>query len=334
LSNKERSRIENHPLFRTEGIAMHSDAGNPNQHIENMLQKILVNDRVGLGDMRAKLLFNVANNCYMNAWLGIQATLPTAVDFKVGIFGSRFKTNSSAPSFELKSFVNLFLCDMLEKIVEMGTQFGFEALRRLSTILINIPLGNDKHLGIGPYFEAKSFIDPYWSMRTSLRFDQFLPKRHKRFFLAAKNPQDFDIDLTDEEQADQNLAFIDKQINNTVFPFPVCVDVFPGHVIQVNHAFLFDTPCWHIGVGLDFWYKSKEVLGLQTGNEIGAFPKNVFKASQPHTYQGKIFSEIGYHGITRYRNICWQALIAADVTVFSKDIGKDFTLGVRIGIDF
>ncbi len=333
LTNSEISSIKKAPFFRLNGIDTNSET-NPQPEIDAMLTKALVNDRFGFGDTRAKFLINIANNCYINAWLGIQATIPTAVDWRVGIVGGRCHSTPWVPLFELKALVNLALCDMAHKSIEMVTDFGVAALHRLASILINIPLGNEKHFGIGPYFECVSYLDEYWSTRTSARFEGYIPHTNRRFFIPTKVPADFQKDFTNPNLADAHLAFFNEQIINTLFPHDICVDVFPGFVFQVNHAFYVDNPCLHFGLGFDFWYKAREHLGISRSNTIGLFPDGLNKALRARAYQGKLYSEFGFHGISCTRAIGWEVLFTNDVTVFNKGIGKDFTLGLRIGLNY
>lgn len=337
LTPDEVNKIENNPFFTSENTG---EGITPDDNVEAFALKHLVSDRWGLGDSRLTALYNFYDSDCFQAWLGLQATIPTAVSFQRGIIAAEFNPDCPIPPFDIKRLFNLAFCfsgaqqrEANIVIKKETTDFLVGALDRLSTILINTPLGNNKHFGIGPQINLRYILNDYWSMHTYAVIETFLMHKEKRFFLIEKNPKDFDRDYTNEANAEQNLLFLNAQLINTIYPHPVCINVRPGFITKFNHVFMFDSACWHGSLGFDYWRQEKEKFERILDGCITK-PLAIKKGIRPSAQQGSFFGNFGYYGSAYCDRITWHALLTGEATIFNQGIGKSFTVGIRAGIDF
>lgn len=344
LTNKEIDRIKNSPFIAQLQLTQKDPSGcdeNEAKAKEFVLQH-LVSDRVGIGDSRLNLMWTPYCTSRTQFWLGLRMTLPTASTITSALLGGRFAECSDIPPFNVKRLFNTFFCAngaveqklANEEIQRTVTDFLVGTLDRLSTILINTPLGNGKHFGAGPEVTFKYNFNDYFSMQTYVAVEAFTKHKERRFFLVRKNQSDFDRNFrTDNaEIADANLAFLNQQIINTLYPRGVKIEVKPGLSAQVNHSFRYDTEHWNAHIGFDYWHQGKERLGaILKGPPI---PLVIEKGIRPPAQQGKVFAGFGYYGCTPCRGLGWHLLVNADATVFNKGIGESYTLGILLGIDF
>lgn len=338
LTNREIANIRNSPELREI-----NPGTTPDDAIEAFALCHLVSDKVGLGDSRLNLNYNVYNTCNTKIWLGLQATFPTAKTFRAGLIAGKFSPCTPEPEFNLQRIFNLLFCANspterrgAEAEVKNITQnFLIEVLDRLSTILINAPLGNGKHVGLGPQLDLQHIIDNYWRMHTTITMEGFFRHRERRFFLVDTPQQAFNRNYRDEAQATENLAFINKEIINTLFPKSVLISIRPGIMAKFRHAFMYDTAHFHGAFGFDFWRQGADEFGAIYEGCIPFQSFKIRKGFRSAAYQGKIFGSLGYFGGHLFgRSFCWHVLFNGDATVFHKGIGNNFTASLRAGIDF
>lgn len=333
-------QIKFNPYLRMLNADGSSENSNEEEVREFFIRRLLC-DRIGVGDTRVRLLNNIYNSPRTQAWLGIQFTVPTAHSFTRGILGGRFDDYACQPKFSLQRLFNLTpLIDVVENrsdiqqkmaTVELTTisqEFLLSALDRLSTLLLNTKLGNNRHTGIGPRFDLRCYCNDYLGMHTTAEFEYYTRRRQRRFFRITKNKHDFERNFQEPTDRTKNIAFLDTQIINTLFPLSICVNVHPGFRVQARHWLTYDSLHWHGSLGFDFWYQHRETL---EGVSCKLAKKHGIKQA---AYQGKAFGAFGYYGSSRRHRATWHILFTGDITCIYKNIGRDFTLGIRIGVDF
>lgn len=335
LNESEINQIKNAPFLQLAQGENTQDLALPDPEADNNAKQFFmqngINDRVGLGDTRIMALYNFFDNYYNNIWAGLQFTLPTATTLDSGIFFGSFNNCTSDGCFNLRDIINFNNCGRNDKVTDQIEQFSVGALRRLSTILINAPLGNRGHFGMGPHIDMKNYLTNTISLHTTVGFEYLFSKKEIRFFLTDKSKQNFNRDIADESQAQENLDFINQQIINTFFPHASCVNIRPGIIVKLNHALLFDTDHWHISTGFDFWYQQQEKIGSNE-RECGITENTINLGTLDRAYEGKFFGSIGYY--RTHKDFCWHTLFSSDVSAFSSGIGKSITTSLRVGIDF
>ncbi len=337
LSQSERDAIEQAPYFANENSFPENIYSFNN--LQNFGERNFVADRAGLGDLRLNALWKVYDHDRWGAWFGLSATIPTAVDFSTGIIGSKFSPCTKIPEFSIEKLFNLYLCPSSnEAIREAGnlissitTEFLIGALNRLSSILLNAPLGNGGHFELGPHLDIAYKINDKWLFHTYGVFQGSFSHEEYRYFLVRKNPAEFDRDYRNEERAQENLDFLNRQIINTLYPMPIKINVHPVFNLRAAESIECDYGKWHGLVGLDYWYKAAEKydcidkLSRRFDTSI-----NVEEAAQ----QFKIFLAFGYRGITPYKKVFWDLEFTGDKAIWSSNIGQDLTIAFRLTIDF
>lgn len=330
LNKTEEDAIKNAPFFTFDGANASS-----NSEFEEFAKANLVNDRFGIGDTRLVILGQLpSTNCFV-AHLGVEATIPTARNFINGLYGSELDPCKPVPNLKLDELINLFQCNHTNTANFIVQEFGKDAIRRLSTMLINVPLGNGGHFGFGPYGQFRNFIGDYIYIHTQLEWEFFSTRKRPRFFIVEKNPADFNRNLFDESKAKENLAFINEQLVNTFFPRMLCVDVKPGFLIKAKQAYIFDNGCWNMGVGADFWYQNQESLSFGSCPNFNLSDQSINAAIKPLAYQIKIFSHIGYFNIINKWGLDWNVIFTNDFTLKSEGISnEDFTMALTVAVNF
>jgi hypothetical protein len=336
LTQEEIDAIENNPFFETDDGG---EAIGPEEEVRKFALKHLVGDKFGVGDARLSLLGHIYKSPCKNLWFGLQATIPTSKTFVRGLLGGEFDPDEPIPPFNLQHFFNVFFCNNNEALAQNVirtelTDFLVEALDRLSTILINAPLGNGKHFGFGPEIDFRYTINEYASMHTYASLEAYTPHHEHRYYLVQKQPSDFDRDWENEALAGENLSVLNRLIVNTLFPVGIVTTVRPGFRFQFNHAFMYKSKHWDAKVGFDYWYQGKEDISPLLDRIPCVLPINIAKAKRPAAQQGKLFANIGYCDTLCSNAADWYVSLILDGTVFNKGIGENYTVGVRVGFEF
>lgn len=311
----------------------------PKEDTDKFVFNHLVSDKLGLGDTRLSLMYDILNRENNKFYIGLQTTIPTTKTFKKGLLGGSFSNCGGNPPFNIKRYFNLYLCaqgaeqKMLanQLINNEITDFLVGALDRLSTILINAPLGNGHHWGVGPQIDWIYKFDNFLSMHTYAAIEFFKKNNEIRYFLIKKDPAEFDRDWRDDAKAEENLTFLNQQMINTLYPIPSCAQIKPGRIYKFNHEFMYDSLNWHVSAGFDYWQEEKESMKIKKCIKDAVY---FDKAQRWKAYQGKLFGSVGYYGQNFCDTFNWNALLTLEGTIFHKGIGQNYTLGLRFGLDY
>ncbi len=334
LQDDEIERIKNNPFFRTDDGGV---GDTPKEEVRRFILRHLVSDRLGVGDSRVTALLHTycSDNC--NVWFGLQTTIPTAKAIQRGLIAGEFDPLQPIPPFNLQTLTNTFLCNNNQELADATLRREFiedltEVLDRLSTILINTPLGNGKHFGFGPELDIKYQIDDYFSMQSYASLQAYTPHRANRFYLIQKTESDFDRNWRDPALTGENLVTLNRLIVQTLFPIGIRTTIHPGVRFQMNHAFLYKSEHWDLSLGFDYWYMAQETQELLLPVVPFNLPLVAKKGCRPAAQQGKLFSTIGYfHNSECYD---WYFTFNYDATVFNTGIGRNYTLSFRLGFEF
>ena len=293
----------------------------------------LISDQLGFGDLRINFehLFIDTHKQMFSA--GIRATIPTAFAVKKGLYGTNFNTSTPAATFDL--YTDLLLPglstppDQNIPLVQQNVQtLGYAIMDRLATILVQTPLGNNHHLGIGVFTHNKMIFSERLSLSGLLSAEILLPANEQRFFvintpLSAFNAFDWADTSAATGQLSAKLDFLNQQFINKFFPKRYEVSVFPGFIIQSTSAFTYRGRRAVITVGTDLWWHTDErFLTIDAPAEI--------KNQQIIT---KSTAKIGYG----YQSMLWFSLekkfkpgsswkfgLRAEVTANSFGVGEEW----------
>jgi hypothetical protein len=340
LTDDEIDKINKSPFFATD--QSQTIANSPNDEVNRFALKHLVSDKFGVGDARLCLLAHLVKQECQDLWLGLQTTIPTARAFKRGLIGGEFNPDMPIPLLNLQHFFNVYFCNneipALNNAVIRKESIALliDVLDRLSTILINEPLGNGKHFGLGPEVDWRYSLNDYFSMHGYASVQFFMPHRETRFFLIEKTESDFDRNWRDPLNAGENLALLNQLIIETLFPVGIRTSITPGARFQINYQLMYKSEHWDLALGFDYWRQGGE--HQQPLLPIVPFNLSLVrsKAERPAAQQGKVFASVGYYGsIDRSRyDTDWYISANMDASVFNEGIGRTYTVGLRAGIEF
>jgi hypothetical protein len=327
ISDAERERIENEPFFKEDGTTPKNDE----TESEAYFRKHLANDRVGLGDTRVYLQAHIFHEFNSDAWLGLSSTVPTAFTLKEPIATGSFDELACNPPFDLVKLAQCFtLQDRFDGYPEEAMNFLEGTIDRLSTMVVDMPMGNGGFFGIGPKFDMAHYINYNWTLYTSVRYEYYFGKTETRFFRRTKNPADFNRDLDDDSKALENIEFINQQIINTFLPERAFVRVRPGDILQVKQSLMLDTDTWNASLGVDYWRLGQEVIDASQEQEQEL---DIAQGIRSKAHQVKIYGTLGYFKLGD-DDKCYHAMGTFDGTVNQRGIGRDFTVGLRLGVEF
>lgn len=355
LTEKEQEAIQNSTLFN--GGDTPRPSLTPSLDFSTFTEDHLINDKAGIGDLRTEIWYDLCpHHEHCSAFVGGQVTFPTARALLSGIAGapdSVFCTKI-IPYFDIQTMFNLYSASLsgdqnaAVALSTMVASSGIAALDRLSTILLNNPLGT-QHASVGPVFRADAY-SKYHSFGIQVTGDiaYYIPQHELRFFKTIKNPQAFDRDYNDSAQAQANLNFLMQQATDTLYPTAVCIKVHPGWTINLTGAFRFLRPDFELTFGYNLWAKTKEHFSpIEDSYGIcdpfaALYPEpryNVQKVlditagQSAHALQGKLFASVTAT-ITPGHSYNIRTGLRADATIHNYNLGADYTVAVDFILDF
>lgn len=317
-------------------------------------KRYLISDRFGFGDMRIELFRPLVCKEHYTLMGGIQVTLPTAFIIQNSLKGHIFCQKSSLPQFSFSEFADILTEDgsVSKKHADLQTILGpllRGGLDRLSANLLEVPLGNYNHAGIGLLIRSETCMSRvlelfpqmqrlffwlscmYWKSRMSLEY--ITPCQERRFFLIKKCPSAFiDRDYTDADQADNNLKFLEESLIEKFYPIALPITVHPGIIFHTTSKLFYTGSCWDFFLGTDTWVQTKEYL-----SDPEVCPKYIglldYKKSDSFfAYQGRVATGCVYHLERPDRT--WHFSLNLDSAITSSGIGKDYTVAVMVEANF
>lgn len=346
LTDAEQERLMNLPLFSGIGEVVPSSATLlPGLDLDTFRERHFINDKLGMGDLRLQLLYNFADDQRPPVRIGGQITFPTAVKFKEGIVGGHFCKTSTFPLIDYMKSFTLFKDGLTGSkrayldLSELWVSYGIETIDRLAGNLIDLPMG-EQHVNLGPLFHIESALSPHGCIGLVLDGEvKFaLPAHEIRMFRIKKDTVNFDRNYKDPSMVCENLQFLEEQSSHFLYPTPVKITTRPGLITKASAAFLVQPhESIQLTVGYDFWAQMREHLGniACVYSPVGFAPQQLdLAAGTKHkAYEGKIFG--GILGTVCNKDFYPVHIgLQGDATVHNHGIGKSYTVGMHLGIDF
>jgi hypothetical protein len=329
-----------------------------NEDAERFARSHLISDQLGFGDSRFYADIDIFDRDYFHAQLGLQVTLPTAFAVAQGLLGRQFQKITERPFFSFSQLFELGNGNNQSKAMAqlLAQQFTLCALDALAENLLEVGLGNNKHLGIGIYLQTRAelctLINRPWAeqffFKNRLSFDYYFPAHEVRNFIENNDLQGFEgLGLlrdaatikaeiaADPAYAQQVVTFLENQFVDRLFPFPFTTLVCPGVVLHSTSRLMYEAKRGGLHFGADTWLKSRERLrdicvvpaGPQRPPNI-----DVPVATVPLAYQLKLIGSVYYKVVRPQRE--WTLALNGDATVLSSGIGKDFTVSLNLEVNF
>jgi len=334
LTNQERKAVED--VFGEQ-----SDTEFQDQH--------MISDKIGIGDTRLVCAYHVLRCPDIALNLGFQLTIPTAFPFKKGLKGASFQQWKKIRhcKFSIQELWELAQEDV-NAATEYGSDFFLGALDTLSANLLDTPLGNNQHLGIGLFFQNKSRLSYYFKRpwadqihyKGNISLEYLLPRTERRFFLIRTDNDSLDKRLFDEERADDDPAYaanwlnlIEETFTNKFYPVALDTRIQPGLIFHWTSNMFYERGPWRYQLGTDWYIQTPTSLeSLEVPQDIGACNIELKKAEPPYMYQSKICGGIYYSFERPCRT--WNLSLYGDYTYWTEGLGKDFTLSLNLEVDF
>jgi hypothetical protein len=356
----------NYWLTQEEQDALEDAYGASTAEQRDYLQKHhLVADKIGFGDFRLSCdtqLF-ASNDDRFDCRVGGQITIPTAFALAQGIMGNHFVQCSRQQNLDFKNMTGYHLDEILtmaapapgdeaeknqEKAFSILKDLGIRALNGVSAQLLEAPLGNSGHLGIGGYYKTliplSVFIKRRWAQRFMYKGGMFLeylvPKTEQRMFV-----QRVDIDALDsrdyndesEQGSFDNMVFLEEQIIDKLFPFVYNATVHPGIIFRWTGTLSLESYHWLFNLGTDTWIRTQEVLtNIRPpfeGQENPIAPNlKTEQARRLLGYQWKGLASLGYK--VQRKKHTWILSLDGDYTFSQSGIGSDYTISLNLELDF
>lgn len=338
LNDKEIEKIKKSEFFTSSEPAI-TDFGTEEDG-DRFLRRHFMTDTVGLGDSRITLLMAPYQNERFKLWTGAQFTAPTAKKIRSNMLGEEIDFCAPTPTIDIQNLASLALCSSSEAakreankiLINDLSDFGIQFINRLSTILINTPLGNGKHWGVGPQIDFTYQFNNCWSTHGTAIFEWLATHRERRFFIKVPSKSVLNQCFRDTENPDEKLNLIGELAVNTLFPAPITVGVRPGYLIKVRQLVSFDTNLWNASLGVDYWRQAREKFVHFEFHDKQKYA--IKKAEHDSADQLKLYGSLGYHEEIPNCNMSWFGLFAWDAAVWSRNLGNNFTASAQFGINF
>jgi hypothetical protein len=331
-----------------------AEYGSATEDQTDYLQKhFLVADKIGFGDFRLTAdteAFDFNDNRF-NFRVGGQVTIPTACALAYGIMGNRFRLHerkedldfADLTGYHLDELVNMILGDdpQIDKVVSIFKNLGICALDGLSAQLLEAPLGNSGHFGVGAYTKSRMpisvFIKRPWAehfiYKGGMSLEYLFPRTEQRMFNKSTPLEEFDSrDFTSESQAYNNMIFLEQQIIDKFFPFVYPATVHPGIIFRWLGSLTYESRHWFFDIGTDTWVRSPEKLTCVRAPSDLVGELEINKAQRLMGYQWKVFGSLGYK--IQRRAHTWFLSLAGDYAMDQSGIGSDYIASFNVEVDF
>jgi len=330
---------------REKAVEAEFEPGDPVEQ-EKFRRKHFVSDEIGFGDTRFEGYYHLVDKPSVSLSLGVIATIPTAVSFKRGLYGSYYPKPSGAPLFNLDAFITLLTdgtAASQKAAFELVSNYALGAVDRLAANLLDTNLGNQKHFGIGfcGFYTTplSSWLNYAWTQPITFKskgsIEFLIPAHERRLFIKKIDTVGFaSRDFTSDNPiiAEENLLFLQQALTNQLYLYGFNARIQPGVIFRLTNKICYKKNNWDAYLGSDWWIQTGEHIRHVCGTSAEIAQLDLPKAKLWTAIQYKLLGGFDYtlrrdtHDITLG--------LAFDGTIYSKAIGKDFTALARCTVLF
>lgn len=297
----------------------------------------LISDKIGIGDAQIRYEMVMSERPTSSWSAGVSLGVPTACAFKKGVYGSYFDKKTPVPDFELVRDIVKLLENNIDDITDVkknGGDLGLAALDRLSSVILDHPLGRDGHWTFGVYYKSTLDFTPQIQLRSATSLICPLPGSENRFIKTRITREQIiamqALPIATEAEATFALNTYNEFLLRKLFPQSYSCSIFPGIILMSNSCLTYTHNKWIFGIGSDMWAQTGEHLlsihvdydkekTLDTTNLINEY-----------AYQSKTYISVHYHN----PESSWMYTFMAGATGISDRIGDSTTLSFNIQKDF
>lgn len=310
-----------------------------NEFIDNHL----ICDKFGIGDTRIYVDYPIIKKHKMWTRVGFLATIPTAFAFKKGIRGTSLSRAINRPTFDLVALVDGFTAPV-KSVSQQAFDVGIAALDNLGAMILDTPLGNGGHFGIGLFGRNRSplsnFIKFDWArrivMRSFISLEYQFAATEWRSFRVPVNEALFNArNLTETDDplvVNSNFDFIVNQLTDRLFPIALQTRVNPGVIFRWTSHMCYEGDTCGFTLGTDTYVRNKEKFSSINANREVRQIIDVANARSPFAYQAKMVGSV-FFKVEKPDKLFTISLIG-DYTYMNKGIGSDFTLALNVDCAF
>lgn len=335
--------------FDITGPATPAEAAQVLRTRNQFINEYLISDKFGIGDTRVYFDYPIINKESFSSRGGFLATIPTAFAFKKGLRGNTLSRVVNRPLLDLVG-----TADALMQTQTLPTQtydYFISFLENLGAMLLETPLGNGGHFGLGIYAKNKSplnsLIKQSWAnnvtMRSFISLEYLFPATEWRSFRvpvneALFNAFNFDVSgLSDTSIEDQNLvntmySFVQHQLTDRLFPIALRTKVNPGVIFRWSSQLCYEGECNGFTIGTDTYVRNKEKFSNIEASYVTKRMIDILNARSPLAYQSKVVGSVFFK--IEKPETSWVISIIGDYTFMNKGIGADFTLALNTNVAF
>ncbi|MGZ6250881.1 MAG: hypothetical protein ACXWL2_02535 [Candidatus Chromulinivorax sp.] len=304
-------------MLRTDGVETEDD----------FIYNNIVMDQFGISDLKVKAIYQMHESPTFDFYLGGFTILPTATAFKRGMIGTWFDHNNE------RAYLDLSLINPLDISVENQdaiSEFFLAAVDKLSSIVLDCPLGNKGHVVIAPTLNFNYYFHRKWQFSNDFSLQYSLPALEKRFYRFIQSNNDFMYAYNEAYNSDPLtfVYFVNESLQNLLFPYMYETMVHPGIVFNCTNQLLHTHHDWTFNFGSNFWYHSAESL------DTSAIPLQLdYQSAQAsHAAQEKLFAQATWN--SESTNYSWSLSLYGDITIWNIAMGNDYTLGINVDCKF
>ncbi len=335
----------NFSLTKREQDAVADEFGRLSPEEEKAFRKAhFICDKIGMGDTRIEVDQQIIKRPSITLRVGGQATIPTAFTWGTGFEGSPFAKPSTLPNFDLEPIVDVFQTQLplaTDLALNSARTLALDSFDRLAANLLDVKLGNNRHLGLGAYIRTKMPLHAYMNnsfaehikLTNRLSVELFLPANEKRFYINKINTAAFDQrNFKDLNQAAENLIFLEEQLIERLFLRAFNTRIVPGVIVRWTPNICYSGLRHGFNLGVDFWMQSRDNFKAIQATKKTIHELDIRKAKPPFAQQWKLFGGIVLKQKTAL-NTCFISL-NGDVTVNNKGIGQDWGISLNFEASF
>ena len=295
----------------------------------------IVMDQFGLGDLKVKAMYEMHASNNFDLDLGGFIIFPTAVALKQGMIGTWFDQNND------RAYLDLATIDLFNITAENQddiANFFLAAIDKLSSNILNCPLGNNGHVVLAPSINFDWYFAQNWQFSNDFSLQVPLGANEQRFYQKIQSQAEFlnAYNAAYQIGADDPISFVNyvnTQLQDLFFPYVFPTMVFPGIVFNSTNQFAYKFNACDFFLGSNFWYQGAEHLKpfINTQNSQN-FGYDYTGAAAASAAQEKLFGRVDFN--INSTDLCWCFSLYGDITIWNSGIGNDYTVGLFIDCKF
>lgn len=310
------------------------EQGQNTQVKESEIYPYAVETRLGFGDLR----FNLAYDVYQADWLRMSvggiAQLPSSITFTSDLIGSDFQKIATRGSLDLGDIIEKMTNGTPEQKAEVRATtiaFGKQFAYYMGAILLPTDLGQDRRCTLGVYAQPVFKPEEKVTIFTCGKLNWLSPKRINRYIKENVNQARFaDSNFRPSGHSEEfcRLAIdtLNTRLTDMLFPASYCTSIESQLEAQFTFSSKFQcTDAWSFLLGYDYWYRSPECCRLTcvTDVAIPADGLNLCTALRPRACQHTLFLQGSYLRLGLKHDLA--ITMGLDWCMVGKGIGQDLT---------